>query len=54
MRVFRSGGRGALAGENPMVAIASKLNDVQIDAVSAYYAAQAPAKVQSFAAIARP
>ncbi|WP_374945233.1 c-type cytochrome, partial [Sphingomonas sp.] len=53
MRVFRAGGRGTIAGEkvvDPMVAIARKLNDAQIDAVAAYYAAQPPAKVQSFAA----
>jgi cytochrome c553 len=51
MRVFRAGGRGALEGENPMPAIASKLNDRQIEAVAAYYAAQPPAAVQSFAAV---
>ncbi len=51
MRVFRAGGRGAIAGENPMVAIAGKLDDRQIEAVAAYYAAQPPAAVQSFAAV---
>ncbi|TPG15842.1 cytochrome C [Sphingomonas koreensis] len=51
MRVFRSGGRGAIAGENPMPAIAKRLTDAQIDAVAAYYAAQPPAAVQSFAAV---
>lgn len=54
MRVFRSGGRGTIAGDkarDPMVAIARKLNDAQIDAVAAYYAAQPPAVKQSFAAL---
>jgi len=53
MRVFRSGGRGGIGGNNPddpMVAIARKLDDSQIAAVAAYYAAQPPALVQSFAA----
>ena len=55
LRVFRKGGRGTIAGnklQDPMVAIARRLNDGQIDAVAAYYAAQPPAVVQSFAAIA--
>lgn len=54
MRVFRSGGRGSIVGDkaqDPMVAIARKLDDRQIDAVGAYYAAQPPAIKQSFAAI---
>lgn len=51
MRVFQNGGRGQIEGENPMVAIAKSLNDAQIQAVSAYYAAQPPAIVQSFAAV---
>jgi cytochrome c553 len=54
MRVFRSGGRGSIVGDkakDPMVAIATKLDDRQIEAVAGYYAAQPPAKVQSFAAI---
>jgi cytochrome c553 len=53
LRVFRNGGRGGITGDNPddpMVAIARKLNDSQIAAVAAYYAAQPPALVQSFAA----
>ena len=55
MRVFRSGGRGTIVGDkaiDPMVAIARRLTDVQIDAVARWYAAQPPAKVQSFAAVA--
>ena len=54
MRVFRASGRGTIQGDkapDPMVAIATKLSDRQIDAVAAYYAAQPPAAVQSFAAI---
>ncbi|MBJ6122965.1 c-type cytochrome [Sphingomonas mollis] len=54
MRVFRSGGRGSIVGDkpdDPMVAIAKRLTDAQIDAVAAYYAAQPPARVQSFAAV---
>lgn len=54
MQVFRSGGRGGIAGEktpDPMVVIAQKLNDRQIHAVAAYYAAQPPSVVQSFAAV---
>ncbi|CAM3036299.1 c-type cytochrome [Sphingomonas antarctica] len=54
MRVFRSGGRGSIVGDklkDPMVAIAKKLSDGQIEAVAAYYAAQPPATVQSFAAV---
>ncbi|RZM12103.1 MAG: c-type cytochrome, partial [Sphingomonas sp.] len=54
MRVFRAGGRGTIGGgraADPMVAIARRLNDRQIEAVAAYYAAQPPAPVQSFAAI---
>ena len=54
MRVFRAGGRGGIRGDqpkDPMVAIARRLDDRQIDAVAAYYAAQAPATVQSFAAV---
>ena len=57
MAVFRSGGRGTIDGDkpaDPMVAIAGKLNDEQIRAVAAYYAAQPPAKVQSFAALKPP
>lgn len=53
MRVFRDGGRGTIAGDkiaDPMVAVARKLDDRQIEAVAAYYAAQPPAVVQSFAA----
>lgn len=55
MRLFRAGGRGTIVGEkivDPMVAIARHLNDRQIDAVARYYAAQPPAVVQSFAALA--
>ena len=51
MRVFRAGGRGSIVGDknpDPMVVIARKLNDRQIDAVAAYYAAQAPSIKQSF------
>lgn len=54
MRVFRSGGRGSIVGDkpkDPMVAIAKKLDDRQIDAVALYYAAQPPSTVQSFAAV---
>lgn len=54
MRVFRGGGRGTISGDkaqDPMVAIAKRLTDRQIDAVAAYYAAQPPAVVQSFAAV---
>ena len=54
MNVFRSGGRGSIAGDkvpDPMVVIARKLNERQILAVADYYAAQPPAKVQSFAAV---
>ena len=54
MRVFRAGGRGTIGGgraADPMVAIARRLNDRQIEAVAAYYAAQPPAPVQSFAAV---
>lgn len=51
MRVFRAGGRGQIEGQNPMVAIAGKLDDREIEAVSTYYAAQPPNAVQSFAAI---
>ena len=54
MRVFRAGGRGGVggdAGAEAMVAIAKKLDDRQIDAVAAYYAAQPPVVVQSFAAV---
>lgn len=57
LRVFRSGGRGSISGNktpDPMVVIARKLNDRQIDAVAAYYAAQPPATVQSFAAMEPP
>jgi cytochrome c553 len=52
LRVFRAGGRGSIVGDkvtDPMVVIAKKLSDRQIDAVAGYYAAQPPAKVQSFA-----
>jgi cytochrome c553 len=54
LRVFRTGGRGSIVGDkpnDPMVAIAKRLDDRQIDAVAAYYAAQAPSTVQSFAAV---
>ncbi|WP_428331881.1 c-type cytochrome [Novosphingobium sp.] len=54
LRVFRAGGRGGIEGDrpnDPMVAIAKKLNDAQISSVAAYYAAQPPALVQSFAAV---
>ncbi len=54
MRVFRSGGRGSMVGDktpDPMVVIARKLTDAQIDAVATYYAAQPPSRVQSFAAV---
>ena len=54
LRVFRNGGRGGITGDrtnDPMVAIAKKLTDHQIDAVSTYYAAQPPAMVQSFAGV---
>lgn len=56
LRVFRAGGRGSIAGDatpDPMVAIAKRLTDAQIEAVAAYYAAQPPAVVQSFAAVKR-
>lgn len=54
MHVFRSGGRGSIDGyrtPDAMVVIARKLTDRQIHAVAAYYAAQPPAVVQSFAAV---
>ena len=54
LRVFRTGGRGSIVGDkpdDPMVAIAKRLTDRQIDAVAAYYAAQPPAIVQNFAAV---
>ena len=54
MRLFQNGGRGTISGdkaEDPMVVIARKLSVPQIRAVAAYYAAQPPALVQSFAAI---
>lgn len=54
MRVFRSGGRGSISGNktpDPMVVIARRLTDNQIEAVAAYYAGQPPATVQSFAAV---
>ena len=54
MDVFRAGGRGSITGDkatDPMVAIARRLTQAQITAVAAYYAAQPPAKVQSFAAV---
>ncbi|GHH26414.1 cytochrome c [Sphingomonas glacialis] len=50
LRVFRNGGRGSIVGDkhpDPMVKIAKRLTDKQIDAVAAYYAAQPPAAVQS-------
>lgn len=51
MRLFAAGGRGSAApGANPMLAIAQKLRPGEIDALAAYYAAQPPAAVQSFAA----
>ncbi len=52
MRVFRAGGRGGIEGQNPMIAIARKLDDRQIEAVARYYASQPPAVRQSFAAVA--
>ena len=52
MRVFRGGGRGGIEGENPMVAIARKLDDREIEAIARYYAAQPPTVRQSFAAVA--
>ena len=52
MRVFRNGGRGGIEGENPMPAIAAKLDDGRIEAIARYYAAQPPARRQSFAAVA--
>lgn len=54
LQLFRDGGRGSIAGDatpDPMVAIVKRLTDAQIDAVAAYYAAQPPAIVQSFAAV---
>lgn len=54
MHVFRDGGRGSIDGDrtpDAMVVIARKLTDRQIHAVAAYYAAQPPAVVQSFAAV---
>ena len=54
LRVFRAGGRGSIGGDkplDPMVVIAKKLTDRQIDAVAAYYAAQPPSVVQSLAAV---
>ena len=51
MQLFAGAGRGSAApGTNPMTAIAKKLTPAEIDAVAAYYAAQPPAAVQSFAA----
>jgi cytochrome c553 len=49
MRVFRTGGRDAIGGANPMMAIARRMDDRQIEAVAAWYAAQPPERVQSFA-----
>jgi cytochrome c553 len=57
LRLFRNGGRGGIGASkapDPMVVIARKLTDAQIDAVAAYYAAQPPSLVQSFAAVERP
>lgn len=54
MAVFRAGGRGTISGNrinDPMVVIARKLTGAQSRAVAAYYAAQPPAVVQSFAAL---
>jgi cytochrome c553 len=54
LQVFRNGGRGGVSGDkspDPMVVIARKLTDAQIRDVAAYYAAQPPATVQSFAAV---
>lgn len=51
MRVFRVGGRGGIEGENPMSAIAKKLDDREVAALARYYAAQPPAARQSFAAV---
>jgi len=42
MRLFRAGGRGNSGRYNPMVSVAKNLSDREIDAVSAYYAAQTP------------
>lgn len=53
MRVFKAGGRGGVEGQNPMPAIASKLDQRAIEAVAAYYSAQPPARKQSFAALAK-
>ncbi len=57
LQVFRNGGRGGIGGNktpDPMVVIARKLTDSQIQAVANYYAAQPPSKVQSFAAVEHP
>jgi cytochrome c553 len=57
MQVFRNGGRGGIGGNktpDPMVVIARKLTNDQIQAVAAYYAQQPPAIVQSFAAVKHP
>jgi len=57
LQVFRNGGRGGIGGQkrpDPMVVIAQKLTDDQIKAVAAYYAAQPPSVVQSFAAVKQP
>lgn len=54
MRVFRRGGRGGVGSLNPMPAVARKLDDRTIDAIARYYAAQPPARQQSFAAVGGP
>jgi cytochrome c553 len=54
LQVFRAGGRGGIGGPkspDPMVANGHHLTDAQIQAVAAYYAAQPPSIVQSFAAV---
>jgi cytochrome c553 len=51
MRLFAADGRGSAApGANPMVTVARKLSDAEIDALATWYAAQPPASVQNFAA----
>ena len=56
MRLFKAGGRGSILGDkpnDPMVAVARRLSEGEIEAVAAWYAAQPPATVQSFAPVAR-
>jgi len=43
MRAFRDGGRGDTAGYDPMPATTHKLNDADIRAIAAFYAAAQPA-----------